>query len=273
MREKQITIAGSALVKGRGLHKGRESTVVFSAAAPGRGIIIKNNNEKYTLRPENVFDTRRGTSVKKGKSRIYTVEHMVSAVRGLGIDNITVEIKGGELPCGDGSAAVFAKAVLSAGLKKQNALKKTLEIKEPAAVKDNGCFLAVIPYPVFKVYYFSDFSEMGCGPMEFSSEVTPDTYLKRICRARTFGFKKELQGLIKSGLIKGAGPKNAVLMDKGRAVNTRLRYKNELARHKALDVIGDFGILGSGLKMLVIAYKTGHRHNIEAIKKIRTIKK
>ncbi|HDQ25634.1 MAG TPA: UDP-3-O-[3-hydroxymyristoyl] N-acetylglucosamine deacetylase [bacterium] len=266
--KKQNTIAANVRIKGKGLHKGGENTVIFSPAPPGTGITIINSGERYVLNPHRVFDVKRGTSVKKGKSRIYTVEHMVSAVRGLGIDNIAVEIDGDEIPCIDGSAKAFVEALLKAGIKKQAAGKKAVELKEPVAVKDGESFMAVIPYPVFKVYYFADFSGFKAGTMEFSLEINPESYRKKICAARTFGFKKEMAALKRSGLIKGADLNSAVLMDKGRPVNTKLRYEDELVRHKILDITGDFGLLGAELKMLVLAFKTGHRHNIEAAKKI-----
>jgi UDP-3-O-[3-hydroxymyristoyl] N-acetylglucosamine deacetylase len=194
---------------------------------------------------------------------------MVSAVRGMGIDNVKVEIDGGEEPpVFDGSSFEYIKAISRVSPSIQEENKKELNIKNPIVVKDNDKYLAVLPYHEFKVHYFSDFSGNGLKPEEYSASITPESYINEIARARTFGFKNEIETLIKSGLIKGANLKNAVLIDKGKPVNTKLRYKNELTRHKILDIVGDFGLLGANLNLLVIAVKTGHTQNIEMARMI-----
>ncbi len=146
--------------------------------------------------------------------------------------------------------------------------KKIFLIKKPYYLKEDDKVLIVLPYDDFKIYYFSDYTKYNIKPQEFSLVLTPDNYLKYISKARTFGFKSEINWLFKAGLIKGADLKNAVLIDKGKPVNTKFRFKDEITRHKILDLIGDFGLLPGNSKMLVIAIKTGHKHNIMMVKKL-----
>lgn len=268
MRDEQLTIKNSAGVSGTGLHGGMRVKIEFFPARPDSGIIIKNSEAEQRLGPGCVSEVNRGTSIFKGRKKILTVEHVISAIRGARIDNIIIHIEGNEPPALDGSAAGFVKALKKAGLKRQGVKKKQIKLKAPIAAADNGAYMAVIPSDRFKVYYFADFSDKRLPAGGFFFDSKSGDYEKEIAPARTFGFKEELGRLIKAGLIKGAAPENAVLFDKGRLVKGRLRFKDEHIRHKVLDVIGDFGMLGANLDMTVFAVKTGHRHNIEMTKRI-----
>jgi len=267
--KKQITIKKKTELNGIGLHTGDKVKIVFSPAEADSGIIIKNKGIEFKAGVDLVFDTKRGTSLKYNGSIIHTVEHMVSAIRGLGIDNIMVEIEGGEEPpVFDGSSFEYIKAISRVSPSIQEEDKKELNIKNPIVVKDNDKYLAVLPYHELKVHYFSDFSGNGLKPEDYSINITPESYIDEISKARTFGFKNEIDILVKSGLIKGANLKNAVLIDKGKPVNTKFRYKNEITRHKILDIVGDFGLLGANLNLLIIAVRTGHTQNIEMARMI-----
>ncbi len=264
----QATIAKKTSVTGRGLHKGGEAKVTFKPAAPGAGIIIKNNGMEYGLDVRYVVETNRGTVIKNGKSVLHTIEHMLSAVKALGIDNIEISVDGNEPPVLDGSACGFTAALKKAGIKKQKAEKKQFRLKEPVLISDRGRYIAALPGKGLKAGYFSDFSKHGIAPEEAWITLSTASYIREISRARTFGFKSEIEWLIKAGLIKGASFKNAVLIDRGRPVKGSLRYKNELTRHKLLDLIGDLSFIEGGLNMTVIAYKTGHKQNIELVRKL-----
>jgi UDP-3-O-acyl N-acetylglucosamine deacetylase len=236
--------------------------------AADTGIILENNGETYGLDVKYVSDTNRGTVLKKGKSIINTVEHMLSAVKALGIDNIRIRVQGDEAPALDGSARLFAEALKKAGITGQAAEKKVFTLREPLLLRENGKYMAALPGKGFSVFYFSDFSKQGLAPGEAGIKVTAENFMKEISRARTFGFKQEIEALKRAGLIKGANLENAIVIDNGRPVNGRLRFKNELARHKVLDIIGDFSFIEGEINMTVIAYKTGHTENIKMVRRL-----
>lgn len=265
---KQLTLKKSAVISGPGLHKGRINKAVISPAENDAGILIKNSGCIYVLTPALVKDTKRGTTIKHKKSVLHTVEHMVSAIRGMGIDNCLIDIEGDEPPAADGSSWPYVAALKKAGLKSLSKEKKFIDIKEPMLVEDKGRYLAVLPNKGLKVSYFADFSGHGIPPNDVSEQISPAIYENRVSKARTFGFKSEIGWLIAAGLIKGANLENAILLDKGKPVKGALRYPDELTRHKILDIVGDFGMLGANLNMHIIAVKTGHKHNVEMARKI-----
>lgn len=265
---KQATIGKSVKISGIGLHKGAPVEVTFYPAPENTGIVFKNNGETYSLDVKLVAGTNRGTVLKKGASEIHTVEHMLSAVKALGIDNVIIELEGGEAPVLDGSARGFIAAFKKAGIKRQAAEKKVFTLNEPLLLNENGKYMAALPGNGFAVRYFSDFSGRGIPPEEAGLKITPEKYAAEISCARTFGFKEEIEGLKKAGLIKGASMKNAVVIENGRPVNGRLRLENELTRHKVLDIIGDFSFIEGEINMTIVAYKTGHAENIKMLKQI-----
>ncbi len=261
-------LKGSASVEGRGLHTGVLSKVTFSPAQSNSGIVIRNGNEEYKVSPGLVFDTKRGTSLKFGKSEVHTVEHLLAAVKGMFVDDVIIDIEGIEPPCSDGSAAAYVKAVKKAGVTPQAVEVSVQELKEPLIIKENGKYMAALPYPKQKFVYFSDFSAMGIAPEESEFVLKPGSFEKEIASARTFGFKNEIETLMKAGLIKGADENSAILIDNGKPVNTKYRMKQELTKHKLLDMTGDFALLNQRINMLVIGVKTGHEQNVNMAEKI-----
>jgi UDP-3-O-[3-hydroxymyristoyl] N-acetylglucosamine deacetylase len=268
---KQATIKKTISMSGIGLHKGTASEIKFSPADAGSGIFFENKGETYGLDVKYVSDTKRGTVLKKGKSEIHTVEHMLSAVKALGIDNLRVTIAGDEVPVLDGSALLFAAAIKKSGITFQEQKKKVFTLMEPVLLNETGKYMAAVPGKGFSVFYFSDFSKQGIAPEEYGIKVTPKSFVEEVSAARTFGFKNEISALKKAGLIKGASLKNAVVFDAGRPVNGKLRFVNELSRHKVLDIIGDLSFIEGEINMTVIAYKTGHTENIEMVKKLLSL--
>lgn len=265
---KRNGLNGSASVEGRGLHTGVLSKVTFVPARLNSGIVIRNSGEEYRVSPGLVFDTKRGTSLKFGKSEVHTVEHLLAAVKGMLVDDVIIEIDGIEPPCSDGSAAAYVKALRKSGVVALAAEVSIHLLKEPLIIKDNGKYMAALPYPKQKFVYFSDFSAMGIAPEEAEFELKQGAFEKEIASARTFGFKREIETLLKAGLIKGADEKSAILIDNGKPVNTKYRIKQELTKHKLLDMTGDFALLNKRVNMLVIGVKTGHEQNVEMAKKI-----
>jgi UDP-3-O-acyl N-acetylglucosamine deacetylase len=268
---KQITLKIPVVISGPGLHKGRKNTLTIKPAKAGCGIIIRNCGVEYKLAPELVHDTNRGTTIRYKNSTIHTVEHLVSALRGLSIDNVILEIDGDEPPAVDGSSFPYVKAVKKAGLITLQKEKEVIKINEPVMLEDNDSYMAILPNKGFKVTYFADFSKYQVPPSDVSVDITPVSYEKSVSKARTFGFKSEIGWLLKAGLIKGASLDNAILMDNGKPVQGSLRYKDELTRHKILDIIGDFGMLGANFDMHIIAVKTGHKNNVEMARRIEKI--
>ncbi len=270
---KQATLKREVLLKGRGLHAGMESEIVLKPAAEDSGLTVslsgKKNGGSFTMSPFCVCDTKRGTTLKLGGFKLHTVEHLVSAIRGLGITNAEIcVIKGNEPPIYDGSALYFCREILKAGIARQKKEMRKLEIKNPVLVKDKDAYIAAIPCDIYRISYYSDFSQKGLVPMHADFDEKTD-YEKKLAPARTFGFKKEIEWLLNSGLIKGADMGSAVLFnEKGEPENTKLRFKTEPAMHKVLDITGDLGLINAGIKAHIIAYRTGHRHNIELAKKL-----
>lgn len=265
---KRNSIKRVVSVEGRGLHTGVLSRVTFLPSGEKNGIIIRNNGEEYRINPGLVFDTKRGTSLRFGKSEVHTVEHMLAAIKGLLIDDVLIDLEGVEPPCADGSSLEYVKALKKAGICAGIDSAEPAVLKEPLVIKEAGKYMAALPYHCFKAVYFSDFSVMGIAPEEVSFELKQGSFEKEIAPARTFGFKNEIATLIKAGLIKGADEKNAILIEGGKPSNTKYRMKQELTRHKILDIAGDFALINSRVNVLVIAVKTGHEQNVNMAGKI-----
>ncbi len=265
---KQQTIKKSFEISGTGLHYGGKNKIVFYPADENSGIVLRIKEINYYLNIENVVSTIRGTDVCFNGLRVATIEHVLASIKGLGIDNIILEVHGNEAPLLDGSSKIFCEKILKNGIIKQKKLKKILTINKPVLVSNNGKNIVALPSDSFKIFYFSDFSFFGIKPDFWGGKITPEFFFKNIASCRTFGFKSELKILKKKGFIKGATLQNAVLIDKGKPVNTKLRFKNELLRHKILDIIGDLAYISGYLKMCIIAYKTGHTENIMLAKEL-----
>ena len=268
---KQLTLKSDAVIEGPGLHKGGINRVTIHPAMNDTGLVIRNAGEQYGVSPRLVRDTKRGTTLKYRSSTVHTVEHMISALAGMSVDNAVIEIDGDEPPAADGSSYPYVAAIEKAGLKTLTKEKKYVCLKQPLILEDEDRYMAVLPHEGFKVTYFADFSRYKVPPSDASVEITPAKYKRYVSKARTFGFKSEIGWLIKAGLIKGASLDNAILIDDGKPVRGTLRYDDELTRHKILDIAGDFGMLGCNLNMHVIAVKTGHKHNVEMAKRVERL--
>ncbi|HPD18667.1 MAG TPA: UDP-3-O-acyl-N-acetylglucosamine deacetylase, partial [Candidatus Goldiibacteriota bacterium] len=255
-------------ISGAGLHHGGKTRIIFHPSEENSGILIKINGINFHMDVSSVISTQRGTDVCFNNSRISTVEHLLAGIKGLGIDNVILEICGNEIPILDGSSKIFCEKLIKNGIISQNKARKEFKIRKSVLISNNGKYIAVLPSDSFKVYYFSDFSDYGIKPDFWGGKITPEFFYKNISGSRTFGFKSEIEILRQKGLIKGATLKNAVLIDNGKPVNTKLRFKNELLRHKILDIIGDMAYVPGYLKICIIAYKTGHTENIMMVKEL-----
>jgi UDP-3-O-[3-hydroxymyristoyl] N-acetylglucosamine deacetylase len=269
---KQRTIKQIVRATGVGVHSGTKVVLTLRPAPPDTGIVF----HRVDLEPPvdlpayatMVGDTRMASTLAKDGAKVSTVEHLMSACAGLGIDNLHVDVTAEEIPIMDGSASSFVFLLQQAGLEEQNAAKKFIRVKKPIEIRDGkGAqekWARLEPYNGFKLKFFIEFNHPavdGTGQVaEVDFEV--DSYVKEIARARTFGFMHEVESLRGIGLARGGSLENAIVMDEYRILNPDgLRYENEFVRHKILDAIGDLYLIGHPLLAAYTAHKSGHGLN------------
>ena len=297
----QKTICGKVLLEGIGLHTGISSTLNIKPAKENSGIIFKRidlkNNPTIPADVNYVISTNRGTMLERNGIRVHTVEHVLAALRGLGIDNAAIELSGPEPPIMDGSALPFVQAIKRVGIIAQGVIQDVCKVTEPIHFNDskNGIEINILPAEQFKITFFMDYGLPNFGLQYVSIENVESEFVREIAPARTFGLLSEVIQLKQNGLIKGGGLENAVIivdkkvdkkerniLSKLFGLNTEiviknngilnseaLRFKNEPVRHKVLDLVGDMALLGKPIAGHIIATKSGHSVNIELIKKIR----
>lgn len=265
---KQRTLKNTIRATGIGLHTGNKIYLTLRPAAINTGIVFRRVDleDATDVRacPENVSDTRFSTTIEKDGVRISTVEHLMSAFAGLGIDNAIVELTAPEVPIMDGSAGPFVFLLQSAGIEEQPCPKKFLRIKKRISVEDENKWATFEPFNGFKVTFtiafeHPVFEKSGkTASMDFSTT----SFVKEVSRARTFGFMSDLETMQKNGFARGGGFDNAIVMDDYRILNEDgLRYEDEFVKHKILDAIGDLYLLGHPLLGEFSAYRSGHHLN------------
>ena len=264
---RQRTLSSKINASGVGLHTGKKVSLTLLPANVDSGITfirtdIQSNPIKASF--DNVNDTRLQTSLSNNEVKISTVEHLLSALAGLGIDNAIIQLDGPEVPIMDGSARPFVFMIQSAGIKEQNAPKKFIKVTKPIEVRQNEKWARIEPFDGFKVAFTIDFNHPAFDNSSQSSEIdfSSVSYLSQVSRARTFGFVKDIENLRKNNLALGGSVNNAVVIDDYRVVNDEgVRFQDEFVKHKILDAIGDLYLLGHGLIGSFSAYKSGHHLN------------
>ena len=266
---KQRTLKNVIKATGIGLHSGQKVYLTLRPAPVDAGIIFRRVDlagaPEIKASPENVGDTRLSTTLSHGEVRVATVEHLLSAIAGLGIDNAFVDLSAGEVPIMDGSAGPFVFLIQSAGIEEQNAPKRFIRIKKPVRVAEpDGKWAMFKPFEGFKVGFTIEFehpvfrSHTAHAEMDFSTT----SFVKEISRARTFGFMRDIEMLRANNLALGGSMDNAVVVDDYRILNEEgLRYEDEFVKHKILDAIGDLYLLGHSLIGAFEGYKSGHGLN------------
>ncbi len=265
---KQRTLRTSIRATGVGLHTGEKVYLTLAPAPANAGIVFRRVDldpvAEIRADPENVGDTMLGTTLVEDGIRVATVEHLLSALAGLGVDNAYVDLSASELPIMDGSAAPFVFLVQAAGIVEQNVPKRFIRITRPVVVEDGDKWARLDPFDGFKVNFEIEFdhpifkAHMRRASMDFSST----SYLKEVARARTFGFMRDLENLRSQNMVMGGSLDNAVVLDSYRILNEDgLRYENEFVRHKILDAIGDLYLLGQTLIGEYSGFKSGHGLN------------
>jgi UDP-3-O-[3-hydroxymyristoyl] N-acetylglucosamine deacetylase len=265
---KQRTLKQIARAVGIGLHSGTKVQLALRPAAADTGVVFRrvdvNPPVDIPLMPENVVDTRMATTIGRGDVRVATIEHLMSALAGLGIDNCYVDVDAPEIPIMDGSAASFVFLIQAAGISEQNAPKKFARVVKPIEFRDGDAWARLEPYFGFKLKFSIAFNHPAIDATEQMVEVdfARDSYVKEVSRARTFGFVNDVEALRKAGLAIGGSFENAIVMDEYRVLNADgLRAGDEIAKHKMLDAIGDLAVLGHPLIGSYVAHKSGHAIN------------
>jgi UDP-3-O-[3-hydroxymyristoyl] N-acetylglucosamine deacetylase len=265
---RQRTLRNSIKATGVGLHTGEKVYLTLSPAPANTGIVFRrvdlNPVVEIPARAENVGDTTLSTSLVAGNERVSTVEHLLSAMAGLGIDNAFVDVSAPEVPIMDGSAGPFVFLIQSAGIEEQNAPKKFIRIKRQVTVEDEDKVASFLPFDGFKVSFTIDFDHPVFRDRTAHAEVDFSTtsFVKEVSRARTFGFMHEIEYLRSKGLARGGSVDNAIVVDEYRILNQDgLRYDDEFVKHKVLDAIGDLYLLGNSLIGEFRAHKSGHALN------------
>ncbi|HXC58147.1 MAG TPA: UDP-3-O-acyl-N-acetylglucosamine deacetylase [Steroidobacteraceae bacterium] len=264
----QRTLRTSIRASGVGLHSGSQVIMTVHPAPPDRGIVFRrtdlSNPVDIPARAENVGATQLGTVLSQGETRVSTIEHLMSAFAGLGIDNALVDLSAAEVPIMDGSAGPFVFLLQSAGIEEQKPAKRFIRILRSVEVRDGDKWARFDPYDGFRVNFEIEFDHpifqrsSSKASMDFSSI----TYVKEVSRARTFGFMRDLQTLRQHNLALGGNLENAIVLDDSKVLNEGgLRYEDEFVRHKILDAIGDLYLLGRGIIGEFSGFKSGHGLN------------
>lgn len=253
---------------GVGLHSGEKVLLTLRPAPINTGIIFRRTDLSPVLEIpasyEHVSDTMLCTSLQHQGAKVATVEHLLSALAGLGIDNAYIDVNAPEIPIMDGSAAPFVFLIQSAGISEQNAPKRFIRILKPIRVEEHGKYVQFRPYNGYRISFTIDFDHpvFNHRPQTAHFDFTSTSYVKEVCRARTFGFLSDYEKLRESDLAKGGSLDNAVVVDNYRVLNEDgLRFDDEFVKHKVLDAIGDLYLLGSGLIGAFEGYKSGHELN------------
>jgi UDP-3-O-[3-hydroxymyristoyl] N-acetylglucosamine deacetylase len=270
---KQRTLKKAISATGVGLHNGEKVTLTLRPAAADTGIVFKRVDlpqpNEILATPNAVHDTRLCSALEANGARVATVEHIMSALAGLGVDNVYIEVDASEIPIMDGSSGPFVYLLQEAGIVEQAAAKKFIRIKKTVEVIDGDKWVRFEPYHGFKIDFTINFNHpvFESSGSQVKIDFAEDSYINEISRARTFGFMHEVEYLRSNGLARGGSLDNAIVLDEYRVINADgLRYDDEFAKHKVLDAIGDLYMLGHPILGAFYAYKSGHALNNQLLR-------
>ncbi len=272
---RQRTLKNVIRATGVGLHSGKKVYLTLRPAPVNTGIVFCRTdlNPIVTIEAKatNVGDTMLSTNLVKGDARVSTVEHLMSAFAGLGVDNAFVDLSAPEVPIMDGSAGPFVFLLQSAGIEEQSALKQFIRIRKKVTVSDGDKTATFLPFDGFKVDFTIDFDHpvIKGRSQDISIDFSSTSFVREVSRARTFGFMKDIEYLRKQNLALGGSVDNAIVLDEYRILNEDgLRYDDEFVRHKVLDAIGDLYMLGKSLIGEFRGYKSGHALNNRLVREL-----
>jgi len=271
----QQTIKKSITFSDVGLHSGKKCNLTIKPAPANTGIIFKridlsdNNEIPLCLNNVNLEKSKRRTVLKnKVGVEISSVEHLLSALNGLGIDNALIDLDSEEVPALKGNSLEFVDKIMDAGVKSLCEKKNHFKISSPTLFYENDTTVIGLPDEHFRVTYIVDYQDKVVGIQSKSIIVTPQNYINEIAPARTFGFEKEIDELLNKGLIKGGSLDSALIIDENDYINPNKEMPDEVVRHKIMDIIGDLYILGKPIIGHIIAYKAGHYSHIRFLKEL-----
>jgi UDP-3-O-[3-hydroxymyristoyl] N-acetylglucosamine deacetylase len=263
---RQQTIRKAVALEGVGLHSGKRVKITLAPAPADAGIVFRagRGGDPIPAAPESVVDSHYATTIGANGVRIQTVEHLMAAAAGLGIDNMDVMVEGSEIPAMDGSAKPFVGLLTAAGRTTQGARRRPIAITQPLHVGSGNRWIQIVPAPEFRISYTLDNDHPAIGTQALSCVPTEQSFIDEYAPARTYGFLKDLGVMRKHGLALGGSLDNAIVVGKRGTLNG-LRYRDEFVRHKVLDLIGDLALLGRPILGHVIARNAGHGLNFELV--------
>ena len=273
MKKNQRSIQKDAEIEGAGLFGGQRAKLRLRPAPPNSGITFVRVDlpgaPRLPVNPDTVSSKFRRSAVSSEKGEVETIEHLMSAIGGLELDNLDIEIDAPEVPNTDGSSLPFVEALRGAGLAEQQEPRKVYVVREPISVSENDTSIVALPAESgLSLSYTMSYPNTPLGQQHFTFEAQGDAYAKSIAPSRTFCLQSEAEVFIQQGLGKGANYQNTVVMGPDGPVENALRFPDEPVRHKILDLMGDLAALGAGLRAHVVAVKSGHSANMKLVKKI-----
>ena len=268
---KQRTVAKRVTATGIGLHSGHPVTLTLAPAPADAGVtfVRMDLGVEIPARNENVVDTTLSTSIARGAARVSTVEHVLAALHGMGIDNCRVEVDGPEVPILDGSAAPFVYLLREAGIRSLRSARRYVVIEQPVESRDGDKLARLEPAAAFSVDFTADFGHPLITNQSFRAVLDDRTFEREVARARTFCFRRDIERMQAAGLAKGGSLENAIVVDEFSILNPEgLRFPDEFARHKVLDAMGDLALLGMPVLGALSAVKSGHAMNQALVRKV-----
>ncbi|MBM4032303.1 MAG: UDP-3-O-[3-hydroxymyristoyl] N-acetylglucosamine deacetylase [Planctomycetes bacterium] len=276
MKPRQTTIQKAVELTGVGVNLGRPVTVRILPAPPDSGVTFVRVDlpgaQPIPASPDFVVPKLRRTVLRRGDAEVQMTEHVLAAASGLELDNLRVELKGAEFPAGDGSAQTFSELIQKAGIAEQDRPLAHRTIAAPITISDETSTMTALPATEgLSVSYTLEYPSLSLPAQHVDVRVTPEVFLRELAPARTFVFQREAPALLASGLGRGASLENTlVLRDDGSLIYGHLRFHDEFARHKIVDLLGDLRLLGGGLAVRIIAARSGHAQNFQLIEQVRT---
>ena len=267
---RQRTLKTSAVMRGRGLHTGEDCEIRLSPAREGSGVVFEVGGREIRAHVSNIRDVHRGTTLAVGDKEVHTVEHLLAALAGMGIDNVRIQVEGTEIPAGDGSALPFVELMEGAGIQEQRAEAVPIMVGEPVWVMDDGKCLLAAPASELSIKALIAFPHPMIGEQAISLRIDPEVFRQEIAPARTFCTADEIEFILSQGLGRG-GTKDNVIVVHDDCYSVPLRFNDEFVRHKVLDLIGDLTLVGGRLCADVTAIKSSHALNAMLANKISSL--
>jgi UDP-3-O-[3-hydroxymyristoyl] N-acetylglucosamine deacetylase len=269
----QRTLDKPVQCEGVGLHTGEHAALVLRPAPANKGVFFRRTDlpgaPVIPARPEYVIDTQYATTLAKNGASVKTIEHLMAALAGMGVDNVQIDLSGPEVPIFDGSALAFVEVLRKAGLRRQFAPKTFLKVRQPITVEVGTRSLRIVPSERLKVIYTMCFDHPILGEQTTAMDVGRERFIRDVAPSRTFGFLRDIEMLRRMGLAKGGSLDNAIVVAEDGILNGPLRFSDELVRHKILDLMGDLFLLGKPLVGTIIAQGAGHQMHVQLVRRIQ----